>query len=73
MTPDNDPPASMGPDEAPELSDADMDKLGEVKMAAAEAASNGGPPCRHRSGSQTLTLSSFSFPEPLSRSKAAVQ
>merc|ERR1719231_2062030 len=31
----------MAPDEVPDLDDADMDKAGELKMAASEAASNG--------------------------------
>jgi hypothetical protein len=37
MTADTDAPPPMGPAEAGELSDADMDKAGEFKMAAAEA------------------------------------
>ena len=41
MTPDTDPPQEMGPAEGGELSDADMDKVGELKGEAAEAASNG--------------------------------
>ena len=40
-TPDNDPPAAMGPESAGELSDAQMEAASESKMAAAEAASNG--------------------------------
>ena len=41
MPADDETPAPMGPDEAPELSDAEMDKAGELKMAASEAAGNG--------------------------------
>lgn len=41
MAPDNDPPQEMGADNPGEPSDADMEKATELKMAAAEAASNG--------------------------------
>ena len=41
MAPDSDPPAEVGVAAGGEVSDADMDKAGEMKMAAAEAASGG--------------------------------
>ena len=48
MTPDTDLPAAMGPDSAGDLSDADMDKAGELKMAASEHLSLASTPRRLR-------------------------
>ena len=43
MKADTDPPQEMGPAEAGDVSDADMDKASELKMAAAEARMSGKP------------------------------
>ena len=67
MTPDADAPVEMGPDSAPELSDADQDKVGEKKMAAAEAASNG----EYAKAIEAFTAAVLLAPSPLTYAKRA--
>jgi len=67
MTVDTDAPAAMGPEEAPELSDADYEKVAELKSAAAEAASNGD----HAKAIETLTAVLQLTPSPLLYAKRA--
>merc|ERR1740124_381254 len=67
MAPDNDPPQEMGADNPGEPSDADMEKATELKMAAAEAASNGD----HAKAVESFTGALKLMPSPLLYAKRA--
>jgi len=67
MTPDKDPPAENGPAEAGELSEAQIEQIGELKMAASEAASNG----EHAKAIEKFTAVIKLQPSPLVYAKRA--
>ena len=67
MAPDNDPPQEMGPENPGEPSEADIDKSTELKMAAAEAASNGD----HAKAIESFTAALKLMPSPLLYAKRA--